>query len=126
MNSQLENLNQAQESSLMLYLYISNIIVCLIANRGSEDQDNKIWNFIISLVPGIGFLCGACSLFAIVKRTTYSKGKCFLGHKMNHTYSSEAEKWKDGRMPLRLSVGGRDRYTCKHCSYEETVRWSAF
>ena len=126
MNSQIEHLEQTQIASFFLYLYISNLLLCLLANKGSEDQENQCGNFIVALIPGIGFLASFWFISTIWKRTVHSKGKCFLGHQFTRTYSSEANKWKNGRMPMRLSVGGTVRYTCEHCAYEESVRWSAF
>lgn len=128
-NSQLfysQNLFTFVENHWFAILYVSNLIVCLWANRGYPDHDTKSFNFLGSLVPGFGFLVGLNSVYKIVQRVSQSKGKCTFGHEMIETYSSEKEKWKNGRMPLRVSIGGYEKYACQKCNCEETVRWKAF
>lgn len=49
-----------------------------------------------------------------------------MNHEWERTYCSNEELFKDGRMPLRLPMGGIRKYTCKTCGKEKSESWSAF
>jgi hypothetical protein len=109
----------------LLVIQILCVMLTLIAVRGEQSEEGPIV-VLGSFIPVIGYLIGVVSLCLIVQRTVKSKGKCFLGHDLKTTYDSEAEKWKDGRRPMRISVGGYTKYQCTCCRDEQTRSWSAF
>lgn len=52
---------------------------------------------------------------------------CFLGlHDSREVYDTEKEKWKNGRRPLRISMGGFTSYKCSRCGKKWSKTWDAF
>jgi hypothetical protein len=63
----------------------------------------------------------------IYKALCKSNFNCLgIFHNYEVEYDSEAEKWKNGRMPMRISVGGFTRYKCTKCGRCYTEEWSVF
>lgn len=100
-------------------------ILAILGCRGDKSEEAPLVIF-FSLVPVIGYLIGAISVIVIIQRAWMSKGRCILGHDLQLTYDSEAEKWKNGRMPMRISMGGYTRYQCSCCKTEISHSWKAF
>lgn len=63
----------------------------------------------------------------LIKRHLVKKGPCLgVFHNYKVEWDSEEEKWKNGRMPLRVSVGGMTMYKCTKCAATHYESWSAF
>lgn len=92
----------------------------------------ELWNdvnpeyIVLAFIPVLNFLLTPVAIASIASRTIRSRGRCFWGHSFSLRRDSEAELWKDGRMPLRISMGGYDEYKCTKCFRRRTVKWSAF
>lgn len=104
-------------------IYIASVLITIIFSRGEVDRLPVI---LFSFIPFLGSLVAVFTLVAYFGTIISSKGKCYGGHKFIHTFDSEAEKWKNGRMLMRISVGGYDKYQCSRCQKEITKSWSAF
>lgn len=109
----------------MIILQIICVLITILAIKGDKSESAPLAVF-FSLFPLIGYLIAGISLITIVARIWQSKGKCSLGHNYVLEYDSEAQKWKNGRMPMRVSVGGYETYCCTKCKGTVTHSWSAF
>lgn len=109
----------------MIALQVLCVLLAVLSIKGDKSEDAPLVVF-FSIIPVIGYLIGAVSIFVIIQRAWSSKGKCITGHSYVSTYDSEAEKWKNGRMPMRVSMGGIESYKCSHCGDEVTHSWKAF
>jgi hypothetical protein len=109
---------------LFISIYILSIVLVFLAVI--DDQQDKALPIFYSLFPGLGQLLALFAIYWIIIRVLESRGQCFLGHDYHATYDSEQELWKNGRMPLRISIGGYTKYSCSKCGKRTSTRWSAF
>lgn len=107
----------------IILFYILPIIIVALTNIGEPDFSDI---FGYSFIPGINILIAGVSIALFFHRIYKSKGKCIVKHKFVMTYDSESEKWKNGRMPLRVSIGGHTDYKCYRCQETKTTSWKAF
>lgn len=108
--------------SFIFCFYFLPMIVFMVVMAGEADKGAIPYG----LIPVFNILFAFISLGTLVHRTFKSGGKCFMGHDFKKTYDSEAEKWKNGRMPARISIGGFEEYCCSNCQTKQTVNWKAF
>lgn len=109
----------------MWILYFASLGVCFFYALG-ETGDEAGSAFLAGLIPFLNIIFAVICAVFIVKRTHQSGFSCFWGHKFKVKYDSEAEKWKNGRRPLRISMGGSTSYECSECGEERYEKWSAF
>jgi hypothetical protein len=104
-------------------IYLLPVLVINLTSIGEPDSGDV---FAYSLIPGINILFAGVSLVFWFKRIYTSKGKCIVKHDFEMIYDSESEKWKNGRMPATISMGGITKYKCSRCHEEKTTSWKAF
>ena len=109
----------------MFILYFVCLFVCFMYGLG-EKGDEALSAIFVGIIPGLNMILAPVVLFFLVKRAVDSKFKCWLSHDYKLQYDSEAEKWKNGRRPMRISVGGFTTYKCTKCDGEYSEKWSAF
>lgn len=109
-------------------IYFTPIIVTIISFR-KDPELSEMAPFM--LIPFLNYLLAFAGIYDVIVRTFKSNGKCFLGHNFTLVYDSEAEKWKNGRMPMRVSMGGYEEFQCKSCDCKKVFpgklsNWESF
>ena len=105
---------------LLIYLAISVGAFMAMNNR----TPNKAQLIAMSFFPGVNVIYGLFGMYQLLSNSDIS---CTLGlHKGKVIYDSEEEKWKDGRHPMRISVGGYTTYCCQKCGKTWNKTWKAF
>ncbi len=107
--------------SLFSVFILPSILITLIYKGDARAEDDDFW---VQYIPIISLLCLPFAIIYSINRAIKSKGKCILGHSHYVVYDSEVEKWKNGRRPLRISIGGSTKYKCKKCDDKVYNRWS--
>lgn len=107
----------------ILLFYVLPLATMIILTIGEADFGDSVP---YAFIPVLNILFAVICIWFFFVRVFQSKGKCTLGHSYVQTYDSESEKWKDGRMPMRISAGGYTKYCCSKCKKETTTSWSAF
>jgi len=101
----------------VLFFYFLPCALTIICHT-DEPEFEEI--FFTALIPVINIAGAIAGIFNIISRAFKSKGKCILGHDFENITVIPKGK------PVRIPMGGIDRYKCKKCETKRTIRWSAF